>query len=110
MVTSKNINEFGIPQDIFNMILDSFSKFKEIDEALIFGSRAKGTAEHGSDIDIALKGNDISFQTTLRLSALLNEELPIPHHIDLANYNIISNQNLKDHINRVGKKIYSKHL
>ncbi|MEP6927847.1 MAG: nucleotidyltransferase domain-containing protein [Ginsengibacter sp.] len=110
MVTSKNINEFGIPQEILNMILNSFSQFNEIEEAILFGSRAKGAAEIGSDIDIALIGRDINFQTTLRLSSLLNEELPIPHHVDLANYNIISNQNLKDHINRVGKKIYTKHL
>lgn len=108
MVTSKNINEFGIPQDVLNMILDSFSQFDEIDEAIIFGSRAKGTAQNGSDIDIALTGSDISFQTMLRLSALLNEELPIPHHIDLTNYNTISNKNLKNHINRVGKKIYKR--
>lgn len=108
MVSSKIINEFGIPDQVLDMMLESFCRFKEIKEAVIFGSRAKGTAENGSDIDIAVKGNKVNFQTLLTLSSLLNEELPIPHHVDLVNYNNIVNQNLKDHIDRAGKKIYQR--
>ncbi|MBA4166416.1 MAG: nucleotidyltransferase domain-containing protein [Chitinophagaceae bacterium] len=76
-------------------------------QALIFGSRAKGNYRPGSDVDIVLKGENITSQITAHISFLLNDEGLLPYKFDVLNYYTIDNKDLIDHINRVGKIIYS---
>ena len=106
MADSKIINEFGIRQDTLDLITGSFRLFPEIRKAAIFGSRVKNNFRSGSDIDIALTGDKINFDTIIRLSGILNEELPVPHHIDLVDFSHLKQESLKEHIIRVGKVIY----
>ena len=94
-------------RDIENIIKAS-GELPEIEEVILFGSRAKGTNKKASDIDMAIKGKDISDKTVKRLSARLNEELPLPYFIDIVHYETIRNQELIDHIERVGEIIYRK--
>lgn len=49
--------------------------------AILFGSRAKGTARASSDIDIALEGIDDPLQAEAIASEL--EELPLPYTFDV---------------------------
>ena len=84
------------------MILSEISDHKEICDVIIFGSRAKGNFKKGSDIDIALKGENISFELVAGLKTKFNQEMPIPHHVDLVHYESISNKDLIAHIDRVG--------
>ncbi|NOQ25960.1 MAG: nucleotidyltransferase domain-containing protein [Bacteroidales bacterium] len=92
----------------FSLILDSLRKFTEIEKAILFGSRAMGNYKKGSDIDIAITGKNISDKTVTRLSSILNQELPIPYYIDVADYNSLSNIELKEHIQKEEKIIYQK--
>ncbi|MCE5294057.1 MAG: nucleotidyltransferase domain-containing protein [Chlamydiales bacterium] len=96
---------YGLKDSDLEEILSAFKKHPNITEAILFGSRAKGTQRPGSDVDIALKGNNLE-QTVLQLSIALNQESLMPYDFDLINYNTIDNQDLIDHINRVGKSIY----
>lgn len=89
-------------------IVATISRFSEIDKAVIFGSRAKGTAKPYSDIDIAVFGQGVSFTTVSKLHWLLEEESPMPYFFDIVDYNTISNQELKSHIDRVGIVIYTR--
>ena len=45
--------------------------------------------------------------TVIRLSDDLNEEYPLPYFFDVLNYDDIANDKLKEHIDTVGKEIYS---
>ena len=101
-------DHFGISESSYQLIIETLRKFPEIDQATIFGSRAKGNFKKGSDIDIAIKGGNISPSLALDIAAVLNEKKPIPYFIDVISYDHISNQNLKDHIDRVGIILYSK--
>ena len=96
---------FGIKKHIIKMILSEISKYKEITDIIIFGSRAKGNFKKGSDIDIALKGENISFDLVTRLKTKFNQKMMIPYHVDLVHYESISNNNLIDHIDRAGISI-----
>jgi len=58
-------------------------------------------------VDIALKGQNLDFNIVSHLSYMLNEETPLPYRFDLLNYQTLNNDALKEHINRVGKAIYS---
>ncbi len=95
--------KFGLKQEDIAEICEILSKFEEIEQADIFGSRAKGNFKNGSDVDIVLKGKACDSSTALQISAILNEETNMPYHFDVLCYHEIKNQNLRDHIERVGK-------
>lgn len=98
---------FGLTHNDLQAIIDTIKAFPEVDEAIIFGSRALNTYKNGSDIDIALKGTNISLITNT-ISGVLNEETHLPYFCDVLDYSLIDNQELKDHIDRVGQQIYKK--
>ena len=101
-------NNFGIYDKSYALILESFKLFPKIEKAYLFGSRAMGNFKKGSDIDIAIIGKEIDFDTTARLHGKLNEELPIPYFIDVVNFNTIEVEELKQHILNEGIIIYEK--
>ena len=98
----------GLKVSDLDIISEILERFTDVSSAWIYGSRALGTQKPGSDIDIALKGKDISRETVVRISALLNEESPLPYHFDITNYHTIKNVQLKEHIDRVGVVFYEK--
>jgi predicted nucleotidyltransferase len=102
------MNQFGISEKSYQLLLDTFSQYPEIEQVVIFGSRAKGNYKKGSDIDLAIKGKDCKVETALNISAIVNEELPIPYHIDVINYDTLKHLELKDQIDRVGVVFFSK--
>lgn len=72
---------FGLRTSDLDYIASTLSNFKEIDKAMIFGSRAKGNYKKGSDIDIAISGNNINIDTLAKLNSLFEEEGPLPYLI-----------------------------
>ncbi|MDX5443176.1 MAG: nucleotidyltransferase domain-containing protein, partial [Hymenobacteraceae bacterium] len=61
-----------------------FSKnIHEIEQVIIYGSRAKGNYREGSDIDITLKGNNISEATLSQLSQEI-DDLNTPYLFDIS--------------------------
>lgn len=101
-------NNFGISDRSYRLIISLFRRFPEIEKAIIFGSRAMGNFKQGSDIDIALAGKNITSKLISTISAELNEELPVPYHIDLVDMNTITNKELIDHILKYGVEFYYK--
>ncbi len=98
---------YGLTPSELQTILQILQMFPEIDEAVLFGSRAMGREKRGSDIDIALKGVGIE-SIASDVSQVLNSESPLPYYFDIIDYYSITEQELRDHIDRVGKTIYSK--
>jgi predicted nucleotidyltransferase len=98
--------KFGIKDNTFELIVNALKNCNEIDSAVIFGSRAKGNYKKGSDIDIALKGENLSDEIITRLSRIINIDLPVPYKVDLINYNHIKNKDLIEHIERVGIPLF----
>ena len=97
----------GLTQTDINRITTAIKQFPEIDDAVIFGSRAKGTYKKASDVDLAIKGRAVTSETIQRLSFLLNEELPLPYFFGVVHYEALENQLLVQHIDRVGMSITS---
>lgn len=99
---------FGLLDRDIEYIQRALGEFEEIGKAVIFGSRAIGNYKKGSDVDIAIIGKEITSRTLYRLDDLLNEVYPLPYFFDILHYEEMSNINLKEHIDRFGKLIYSK--
>lgn len=99
---------FGLLERDLELLHKAFSTFKEVDKALIFGSRAMGNYKKGSDVDIAIMGDGVTKKTLYSLHDLLNEELPLPYFFDILIYEEISNSKLREHIDNVGQVIYQR--
>jgi len=102
--------KFGLSKRDEDYLTEALVKFPEIEKAVIFGSRAIGNYKPGSDVDLALYGEKITHTTVLRLRSLLNDDLPLPYFFDVAHYENIKNENLKQHIDEEGKEFFSRQL
>ena len=82
-----------------------FSEYTEVEQVIIYGSRAKGNYRNGSDIDLTLKGNNLTEQI---LSSIYSEldELNTPYLFDVSIFDQLQSQDLVDHIIRVGQFFY----
>ena len=98
----------GLTSEDISAITNVVSRFVEIDQAVLFGSRAKGNYKAGSDVDISIEGEKITHRTVIRLSAFLNEVTRMPYHFDIVQFNAIKNEELKEHIRRVGIILYER--
>ena len=72
---------------------------------ILFGSRAKGTATEGSDIDIAVSG--VASSDIFELEEAL-EDIPTLYTIDLVDLDTCKNQLLLEDIKQYGREIYKK--
>ena len=84
----------------------SIQNFPEIEEVIIFGSRAKGNFQPGSDIDLAIKGHNLEYSYAEKVRNVLEEGLYTLYFYDVVDYYHITNPALKEHIGRVGKVFY----
>lgn len=98
---------YSLQQRDRDFLLAAFGQFPEIEQVLIFGSRAKGNTRAGSDIDLAVKSAVVMDMTITQLRAMLND-LPLPFFFDIVDCKTIQNKNLAEHINRVGQIVYKK--
>ena len=97
----------GLTEDEILSIQQVFSNYPAIENALLYGSRAVGNFHPASDIDITLMGNDIDL-TLLNQIEFDLDDLMLPYKFDISIYHKISNQNLINHIDAVGKQVYNK--
>lgn len=97
----------GISQKDLETIISYIKQFTEIEKVIIFGSRSKGTYKKGSDIDLAISGTNISFDTTASLKELLNndENNFIPYFFDIINYNNCD-EHIKFEIDKYGQILF----
>ena len=98
--------KYGLKNRDIKYIIESIKTFSAITEVILFGSRAKGNFRNGSDVDMAIKGENITHNTVTRLSYLLNEEKPLPYYFDIVHYEIIDEPGLTEHIDRAGIVLY----
>ena len=96
---------FGLDVKTLAQLREVFERYREIEKAEIFGSRALGTHRPGSDIDIALWGNSVSGDVVGKVRSDL-DAMPTPYQFDVVGYFLIEHADLRDHIDRYGKVIY----
>ncbi len=97
----------GIDANAIHSITGVFSLFPQVDEVILYGSRAKGNFKEGSDIDLTLKGKAIDLEVLNSISSKLYD-LPLPYMFDLSVFEQIENPELLEHIKRVGRVFYKR--
>jgi predicted nucleotidyltransferase len=102
-------SKYGLSEKMIETIRSVFLQHSEIDRALLFGSRAKGTFKPGSDIDLALLGRNLTQKTVNHLYEEL-DDLPIPYGFSLVLSDKITDPDVAAHIKRVGVVFYEKEI
>jgi len=96
---------YGLSELQYGQIVNVFANNKDVDKVILYGSRAKGTQKPYSDIDITILGDNLNLSVLQKIEIEL-DDLLLPYKFDVSLYNSIDNNDLVEHIKRVGKTIY----
>lgn len=99
--------QYGLSEKTLNTLNSIFQKYPDIKQAILYGSRAKGDYRTGSDIDLTLKTNNRFSRSNLLNIAGDFDDSNLPYFVDVSVYDKLSNPDLKTHIDRVGKVLYT---
>ena len=97
----------GLSDATVKKIREVLAGFPEVEKAVLYGSRAKGTFKSGSDIDLTLCGAGLTFSLLARIDTAL-DDLLLPYEIDLSLMSSITHPALLDHIQRMGVVLYER--
>ena len=101
-MTNTGLNETDVKK-----IQQIFSSHSEVEKVVLYGSRAKGIYKSASDIDLTLVGTNVSVATQQEIENEL-DDLLLPYKFDISVYHQISNKELVEHIERIGKVFFEK--
>ncbi|HGY5551015.1 MAG TPA: nucleotidyltransferase domain-containing protein [Prochlorococcus sp.] len=96
----------GIPIEQQQRLGVLFAAETQLEEVWLFGSRAMGRHQDGSDIDCCLVGDQLGHSDRLRLMAAI-DDLLLPWQVDLALRQELP-QDLLAHLERVGRCIWRR--
>ncbi|MCL2214560.1 MAG: nucleotidyltransferase domain-containing protein [Treponema sp.] len=99
--------EYGLSDNTISALFSVFKKYNGINQVILYGSRAKGCFKTGSDIDITIKTDNSFTRDDLLNIAGDFDDSDIPYFVDVSIYENLSNPDLKAHIDRAGKILYS---
>ncbi|MCX6981863.1 MAG: nucleotidyltransferase domain-containing protein [Verrucomicrobiota bacterium] len=97
----------GLTTATVDRLQSVLAHYPEVEKAVLYGSRAKGTHRPGSDIDLTLCGGALNHTLLTRIDNEL-DDLLLPYQIDLSLMSSLSHPALLDHIRRVGVVLYAK--
>lgn len=96
---------YGLKSDAIAQINGILATHSEIEQAILYGSRALGNFRDSSDIDLCLVGETLTLTELLKIENEL-DDLLLPYKIDLSLFHALDNPDLIDHIQRVGVMFY----
>ena len=100
------LNEFGLRQKDVDYMLQLFKSIPAIEKVILYGSRATGNFEKGSDVDLALVGENVKYGDVAHVHYTLENESPTLLWFDVLHLDRLKNEKLKHQI-ILGKIIYT---
>ena len=97
--------KFGLSDTVISELQGVFRRHPNIQEVIIFGSRAKGNYREGSGIDLAAVGNNLDYNQLLSILIEI-DDLELLYQVDLLDYQKHANTPIGEHIDRVGQVFY----
>lgn len=95
----------GLSDTTVSKLRSVFAAHPNIEQVILYGSRARGNYRPGSDIDLAIVGDAVTWRELLRIDGEI-DDLLLPYKWDLSLLRQIDNPDLLDHIRRVGVVFY----
>lgn len=98
---------YGMTDEELELLCSLFARQKEIEQVILYGSRAKGTNKPFSDVDITLLGVGLSRSHLNRLLADIDDS-SLPYFFDISILSKITNPNLIEQIEKTGVVLYQR--
>ena len=89
------------------LLITLFARQREIEQVILYGSRAKGTHKPFSDVDITLLGYGLNRSHLNRLSAEIDEST-LPYRFDISIFSKLTNPALIEQIEETGVVLYRR--
>ena len=86
--------KYGLSDIELNKLREFYARYEDIEEVILYGSRAKGNHKPFSDVDISLVGANLTRSRLNQIAFAIDDKL--------------TNMELVDHIRRVGISIFCK--
>ena len=97
----------GLNDETVSQIHGVLARFPEVEKAVLYGSRAKGSFKPGSDVDLTLLGAGVTPKILSQIQGELEDGL-LPYTFDVSILGQITRADLLEHIKRVGVVFYEK--
>lgn len=107
MPSKETSQRFGLKAATIDKITSVFARHIAVESAILYGSRAKGNYRKGSDIDLTLTGEQLTYRTLLRIENEI-DDLLLPYLFDISIFSHIDDPDVIDHIRRVGMPFYER--
>ena len=95
------MSSHGLDEETVAQVTGVLAAFPEVERAVLFGSRAKGTYKPGSDIDLALSGESLDWRKLGQIDEAL-DDLLLPYQFSLIVSDERTDPAVAAHIERVG--------
>ena len=99
--------QYGLTDIELSKLLGAITESPEVEEIILYGSRARGNYRRYSDIDLTLTGESLERRTLYRILERI-DDLLLPYEIDLSIKAELDYQPLLDEINTEGITIYKR--
>jgi predicted nucleotidyltransferase len=96
---------YGLEETTIKALQGVLAHYPQVEQAILYGSRAKGNYRIASDIDLTLVGPQLTLSTLFKIENDV-DDLLLPYKIDLSIHHKIENPDVLDHIKRVGVGFY----
>ncbi|MCQ2306916.1 MAG: nucleotidyltransferase domain-containing protein [Bacteroidales bacterium] len=96
---------YGLSDTTISDLRLVFIRHANVREVVIFGSRAKGEYREGSDIDLAVIADNLTYNQLMDMMLEI-DDLGLLYKVDLIDYNKNKDNPIGEHIRRVGKTFY----
>lgn len=107
MGSENEVDRFGLKVTTISRINEVFAAHSLVEQVLIYGSRAKGNFRPGSDIDLTIRGREVTLSELMKIETEL-DDLLLPYKIDLSLLHKIGDPDVIEHVQRVGQVFYQK--
>lgn len=97
---------FGMTDSDIEALCGVFSLHPNVEKAVLYGSRAKGSNKPFSDVDLTLFG-DVSHNELTRIYLEI-DDLLLPYQFDISAHKRLSDKPFLAHIQRNGKTLYRR--
>lgn len=101
-------NQYGLRDKDMQYMVKLFEEVPEIERVILYGSRATDSFERGSDVDLAISGNDVSSRSISHIHFMLENDSPTLLRFDLLWLESLENAELRRSIEENGVVIYDK--
>ena len=90
--------EIDLQPELHLFLVEWAQQYPEIEQIVLFGSRALGNAKKGSDVDLAVVGTQVTQSLVDKLHVALEEDTLFPYFFDVVHLNTVQNPALREQI------------